>query len=145
MPAPFPYHVGRCVYCDSDDDLSDEHVVPLGLGGTWILQAASCGRCRDITSRIELQVLREHSLALRTVTEMPTRRKGERPKSLRQKLIAKGAPVSLDLDPSQHPAQLAFPIFAPPAGFADTTAAVKLLTIRVASRRGRLERLAEET
>ena len=98
----FPRFVGRCVYCDSTSDLSDEHVVPLGLGGTWILEDASCAHCRDTTSKVELRVLREHFLALRTVAEMPTRRKRERRALLPQKLIVHGRETSFDLPRDQH-------------------------------------------
>jgi hypothetical protein len=45
---------GACIYCGARCvALSEEHVVPLSLEGQHILEGASCGRCRDITSRFE--------------------------------------------------------------------------------------------
>lgn len=45
--------VGCCIYCGTDKDLTDEHIVPAALNGNWVLRAAVCERCRVITSRAE--------------------------------------------------------------------------------------------
>src|SRR5689334_18963196 len=38
--------VGSCVYCGAGQgELTREHIVPLGLGGTFVLPASSCKRC----------------------------------------------------------------------------------------------------
>jgi hypothetical protein len=50
--------IGRCIYCGSTENLSKEHIVPLGLGGEDVLYDASCGWCRDATSRIESRLLK---------------------------------------------------------------------------------------
>lgn len=57
--------VGVCIYCgaslyrpNSDQRLSDEHVVPEGLGGNLILPESSCESCAKITTTIEGSVLR---------------------------------------------------------------------------------------
>jgi len=143
----FPVRIGRCVYCGAMDDLSDEHVVPHGLGGKWLLLEASCPRCRDATSLVERRVLREQFIGARTVLDMPTRRKRERPTVLEQKLVAGDRHIALSLRPSDHPAPLAFPIFPPPTGRVDVTAASEsfLTGIRVATRQGRLEALVATT
>lgn len=54
----FP-RVGRCIYCPNPDnlELSDEHIIPLGIRGHWILRDASCPRCADATSAVETHVL----------------------------------------------------------------------------------------
>jgi hypothetical protein len=51
--------VGRCIYCPNPGnlELSDEHIVPLGIRGHWILPDASCPTCRDVTSAFESHVL----------------------------------------------------------------------------------------
>jgi len=36
--------IGKCIYCGSTEALSDEHIIPLGLNGAWILEQASCKR-----------------------------------------------------------------------------------------------------
>lgn len=57
--------VDRCIYCGSTESLSDEHVIPLGLGGTLILPKASCRSCADITGAFEQRLLRGHWWAYR--------------------------------------------------------------------------------
>lgn len=52
--------IGKCIYCESCSDLSDEHVIPYGLGGSIILGKASCKRCAHETMRIEDRLLRKH-------------------------------------------------------------------------------------
>ena len=32
---PLSKYIGKCVYCGSTDNLTDEHIVPPGLGGPW--------------------------------------------------------------------------------------------------------------
>ena len=34
--------VGECIYCGARAGLSDEHIVPYALGGTFFLPLASC-------------------------------------------------------------------------------------------------------
>jgi len=46
--------VGRCIYCGAAGvQLTDEHIVPLSLGGRLILPKASCQACGKITGGIE--------------------------------------------------------------------------------------------
>lgn len=50
---------GACIYCGTRDGrLTDEHVVPKGLGGTLVLPQASCDDCARLTSQFEMRVLR---------------------------------------------------------------------------------------
>lgn len=54
----------KCIYCgalkysDAREKLGDEHIVPAGLGGIWLLPEASCQKCERKTGRIEQKVLR---------------------------------------------------------------------------------------
>lgn len=66
---------GRCIYCDATDGLSVEHIVPFSLGGDVELPDASCSRCRDITSRIELKVARNQLHIPRAIRGFPSRRR----------------------------------------------------------------------
>jgi hypothetical protein len=43
----------RCIYCGDTDGLSDEHIVPAGLNGQYVLENASCERCRVEIGRFE--------------------------------------------------------------------------------------------
>jgi len=44
--------VGKCIYCGSTEDLSDEHVILYGLYRTSELEDASCKTRRDGASAI---------------------------------------------------------------------------------------------
>ena len=74
--------VGRCIYCGSTKDLSDEHIIPYGLGGKSVLEKASCKRCASITSQFEKEVLRETYFEFRNSMNFPTRNKQNRPESI---------------------------------------------------------------
>jgi hypothetical protein len=67
--------VGRCIYCDARADLSDEHIVPFGLGGNLILPRASCPTCSNITSRLERTVLTGPLRSVRVFRGIQSRRK----------------------------------------------------------------------
>jgi hypothetical protein len=74
-------YVGKCIYCGSTTNLSDEHVVPRGLGGEWVLKKASCQKCAGIISRFETDIIKDFFSLLRIKLDLPTRRKKQRPKS----------------------------------------------------------------
>src|SRR5262249_23202886 len=59
--------------------LTDEHIIPLGLGGSVVIRLASCKACASITSRFEQMVQRTIMGPLRARLNLPTRRKKERP------------------------------------------------------------------
>lgn len=68
MAAPPPYEPAReCIYCGAKEyasgshrKLAEEHIIPMGIGGTFILPEASCQRCERITGRIESIALNNH-------------------------------------------------------------------------------------
>jgi hypothetical protein len=61
------------------EDLSLEHVVPLSLGGRVEIPSASCKKCRDITSQIEMKLARNSLHVHRAVAGFPSRRKKRYP------------------------------------------------------------------
>jgi len=70
--------VGHCIYCGSTENLSDEHIIPLGLqpkGGDWFLPKASCGTCADVTKRFEGLCLQGTLGPLRAKLKLKSRRK----------------------------------------------------------------------
>ena len=111
----FPVHIGRCVYCGASNGLSDEHIVPYGLHGTWILRAASCDVCARITKSLEGYVQRVHLGALRAKLGFRTRHKRERPTSWPLKLITDGEEVDRQVTTHDNPAVVLFPRFPRPA------------------------------
>lgn len=106
--------VGYCIYCGSTDDLRDEHVVPLALDGTLILPDSSCKACADMTSRLELEVLRGFMLAARTVAGFATRRPKNRPTRFELDAEIQGKMQTRWLRAKDFPALLLLPIFRPP-------------------------------
>lgn len=114
---------GRCIYCRSEVCLSDEHVIPFGLGGRLILEDASCEVCCKITSAIEREVLRGPLLPGRTVGRIKTRRPKERPTRLPISLQRDGLEIMHDLPVGDHPGLIQLPVFKA-AGFLTDTAPV---------------------
>jgi hypothetical protein len=100
--------IGRCIYCGSTDDLSDEHIIPYGLGATWVLRKASCKRHRDITSKFELDVQRNLWGLIRAAIGTPSR-KGHAGKLLKVMLKTEaGLETDVDLDPALVGAPIEF-------------------------------------
>src|ERR1039458_6193088 len=59
LPAPYK-PVGKCIYCSAERyrpgshaSLSDEHIIPLSIGGQIVLPKASCAKCENITTTFE--------------------------------------------------------------------------------------------
>lgn len=83
-PRPHAYvpvpPVGRCIYCGcADKPLTDEHPIPLSLGGHLVLPKASCTACASKTHYYEDVTARTTFGNFRMRHGFPTRRKKERP------------------------------------------------------------------
>ena len=108
--------VGHCIYCGSTHQLSDEHIIPLGLGGRLVLPLASCSPCSTKTSKIERTCLRTMYGPLRMLYGLPTRRRRSRPESLQLKVKRmeesewEYVPVAQD----RYPFLITFPYFEAP-------------------------------
>lgn len=107
--------VGRCMYGQEISGLTDEHIVPFGLNGPWVLPEASCKTHRDITSRLERHVQRGPWLAARTVLGFPTRHPNERPERFTLYAERTGGEERIEVPPDEHLAPLVFPVFRLPA------------------------------
>ncbi len=108
--------IGKCIYCGvTDSPLSDEHILPLGLGGKWVLRRASCGQCQDITSQIELSVLRVTLLPVRAKADLPTRHRKRRPQEFPLTIEIGGREVTVNVPVDKYPALLTLPRFKLPA------------------------------
>jgi hypothetical protein len=77
---PLNRYIGKCIYCGSEKNLTDEHVVPYGLKGSWKLLKASCANCSKITSVFERFVLRSQFMLPRADLKLPTYHPKKRPK-----------------------------------------------------------------
>lgn len=71
---------GRCIYCGKTGvRLTDEHFLPLSLGGQHVIEKASCLACADITKKFEQHVARDMWGDARNSYGAPSRRKHKRP------------------------------------------------------------------
>src|SRR5216684_2974371 len=68
------HRIGRCIYCLSQENLSDEHAVPFSLGGDITLEDASCDRCAGITSYLDGYLARHVFHEFRTHRGLQSRR-----------------------------------------------------------------------
>jgi HNH endonuclease len=66
--------IGSCIYCGEKNGLSDEHIIPYGLGGNQVLKKASCKSCADITSNLEGRLLRGQWRPYRKILGIQSRR-----------------------------------------------------------------------
>lgn len=108
--------VGRCIYCDSTDNLSDEHITAYGLGGSDILPKSSCRKCAQITGKMEQEVLRGLWWLTRAVLNFPTRRPEDMPKSFVIHGETKdGEKKDITLQDDDKIAMAGFPEYASPA------------------------------
>jgi hypothetical protein len=111
-------YIGKCIYCGIEDDLTDEHIVPYGLGGRWKLIKASCPSCSKITSAFEREVLREYFILVRTKLNLPTYHPKNRRKSFNFKISKGGIEGSIDIPASDCPTLFIMPSFEKPGHIA---------------------------
>ncbi|TAX26341.1 hypothetical protein [Rhizobium leguminosarum] len=109
--------VGKCIYCGStkyalrtDRKLGEEHIIPFGLYGTYVLPEASCKECEKITGRQESKFQRGALLPARTFLSLPTRNKSNRPTEL--PLLVEDRKVMVKIE--HYPACLMLLRFPPP-------------------------------
>jgi len=108
--APF----GRCIYCDSTEELTDEHIIPFGLGGTLVLPESSCRDCADKTSKIERKVLRGELWPVRIHRALRSRRKHRHaPKKYPLTIIRKDQEEVVEVPLEEFPILVPFLEFAP--------------------------------
>lgn len=114
--------VGHCIYCGSTHQLSDEHIIPLGLGGRLVLPKASCSKCSTKTSNIERTCLRTMYGPLRILYGLPTRRKKSRPETLQLKFKRTEASdwEYVSVAQERYPFLITFPYFEAPGALTVT-------------------------
>lgn len=119
----FPEHetkiypaANRCIYCDSVDRLSDEHIFPYGLGGRWVIPKGSCHECARVTSAYEGTVQRTMLGPLRLMLKMPSRRKRGRPNKLplKVRVTPDDEWTFINVDQKDYPFLITLPILTLP-------------------------------
>jgi len=104
--------VNACIYCGARGvPLEEEHLIPFGLGGEWVLENASCRKCAKITSAFEGHLQRGMMLPGRTALNLPTRKPQNRPSSF----VIDAQHEKLHVPISDYPALITLPFFLPPA------------------------------
>lgn len=107
--------VGYCIYCGSTDDLTDEHIIPFALNGSWELPKSSCTDCAKITGRIEQAVLRGPMRVLRKHRAMKSRSKHKGAPDCYPLSVTKGDhPEVVEIPLNEYPILLHLPIFGTP-------------------------------
>lgn len=108
-----PY--GKCIYCDETEGLTDEHIIPFGLGGTFVLPKASCSSCAAHTSRFEMAVLRGELWPVRVYRAMRSRRRHKNaPSSYPLVVERNGIEETVQLPIEKYPILAHFLDFSPP-------------------------------
>lgn len=110
--------MNRCIYCNANSDqLSDEHIVPEGIGGNRIIKLASCNRCRDFTSKVELRVLRQSYgfWRMRAAYAIGRRRKQDKPTTMNLSITSGESNFHHELPIDRSPVHMALPLLAVPS------------------------------
>lgn len=144
--------IGVCIYCGSMEGLTDEHIVPLGFGGRWLLPKSSCKTCAAETSKHERTCLRTMYGPLRLLYDLPSRRKADRPDSLPLKVKRTEAHdwEYIQVPQERFPFLLTFPHFGFPGIFGERSVkesagpVVQHLWIRGASPSYNFDNLVQE-
>ena len=108
--------VGHCIYCGaSGGKLSEEHIVPFGLGGNLILPSSSCLACGKITGRFEQTCQRKMLGPFRIRMGLPTRNPDQRPGKLPMLILHKNKPhEERAIQADEFPLTYAVPKLRPP-------------------------------
>lgn len=119
--------LSTCIYCNEySEKLTDEHIIPLGLGGSLILKKCSCYNCNSITSRFENFILRGHWLATRKRLNMGSRRKNQPVAPMKAILIkADGSRISGTVPLEECFFQLIFDFYEPELLYREIIGGVK--------------------
>jgi len=120
--APF----GRCIYClateysHSRRTLGDEHIIPLGLNGTFVLPEAACETCERAINKYEGYLQGRVLAPLRYLMGLKTRKPKDRPEfiAMTANLIG-GGETRVQVPAWFAPASLVMPIFGYPGLFSD--------------------------
>ena len=116
IPQQIIGNVGECIYCgEKKGNLSDEHIIPFGLNGPFLLKNASCAACAKITSKFEMEVMRGALLKPRVGLDLPTRNKKKRINQLEFDVTINGQNETILLEPEENFSAMIFPEYLPPA------------------------------
>lgn len=108
--------VGYCIYCRATDQLTNEHILPFGLGGTAILPRSSCKGCAKITGQIEQLLLRGQMWPVRVYRALQSRSKyKDAPRTYPLTIVRDGVDEAVEVPLESYPIFLDFPLYPLPA------------------------------
>ena len=86
--------INRCIYCGtSAPPLTDEHIIPEGIGGKMILSRASCKTCARETCRFETIVQQHMMWPLRRLVGLSSPKRKPKPQIRIPSAIGREGPV----------------------------------------------------
>ncbi|RRN64635.1 HNH endonuclease [Caulobacter sp. 602-1] len=95
--------VGFCIYCGKcDGKLTDEHIIPDGLGGNLILAESSCVDCARITGQTEQVVLRKYLHNIRGALGIRSKKSTEKLKDFIHTVHVASEKRELDIVPASE-------------------------------------------
>ncbi|MGY4256758.1 hypothetical protein ACVI1L_003826 [Bradyrhizobium sp. USDA 4516] len=125
--------IEHCVYCDSREGLSREHVMPRGMSGAVTLPAGSCDQCAKITKRIETTCMRGSLLHARVKYALHNT-PSERPEGFPIKFTASdGRRWTQKVRPDEFPITWMLPVLEQPgiiSGVTPEESKLGILTIK---------------
>lgn len=105
---------GRCIYCrrspSAGERLTEEHIIPEGLGAHWAIREASCSACADETHAFEGRVL--GNLMMIPRLKEGVRLKKRRPRTVKIIVIEDDNRVVEEVESNRYPMIVA-PQFLP--------------------------------
>jgi hypothetical protein len=120
-------YIGKCIYCGSDEDLTDEHMLAAGFNGYYVLEDASCGVCARITSGMETKFL-SATRTTRSALGMGAKRRKTVARTAPVWVTVKGVRQKEYLPVHESILPVLFPIF-PRAGWAKGRAQSEALVV----------------
>jgi hypothetical protein len=107
-----------CIYCQSQEQLSDEHVIPYALGGRTIIWCGSCEACRLKTQAFENEALNGEMQGARYVEQLPSRTRHRRAaRTIDIEVVRNGESRVETFATTDVPTLLTLPIFGLPRYF----------------------------
>src|SRR5690606_12150322 len=108
-----------CIYCGSSARLSNEHVIPYALGGTFLIVDSSCEVCRKVTQKFENSALNQGSMReARYVTGLQSRTKhANAQREVAISLVRSGFESTETFATDELPLLLSLPCFSAPLPF----------------------------
>jgi len=122
--------VGYCIFCGSLENLTREHIMPFGFGGSSTLPKGACKICACKTGKMEQDVLRGPFWPVRVFRDIKSRTKhSDAPKEISFRIVRKGKETEISMPIDEVPIIIQFPIYSDPEYFAPKDS-VKGINIR---------------